>query len=83
MKTISKLKIGQKLTLAFGLVMLMFIINVIVSVYSINSVYGRFTNFYEDQLQVVQASEEFLIHIEGFGKSISRMAIASIEDLNI
>lgn len=77
MKKFKDMKVSRKMIGAFSIIILLFAANLFLSMLSIYMVSKNNTEFYNEQFKVVQSTQEFMTNLQGYGKSISRMAVAS------
>lgn len=61
-------KISKKLFIAFGLITMMLLITVVMSIFSLSSVSGNFTTFYQRPYKNVAEVDKMLIAIQSAGK---------------
>lgn len=64
------LKISQKFIVTFGIILLLFTIATVFSIFSLRSVLGNFTTFYERPYQNVEQVAEMRRAIQGAAKSV-------------
>ena len=64
------LKIGRKFLFTFGLILAFFVATVGLSIASLNSVSSNFTEFYQEQYQIVKKTEQMSRQIEAASKFV-------------
>lgn len=70
------LKIGKKLLVTFGIIILLFCVTVILSLYSLTSTGKNFKTFYESPFQVTNKASDMRTSIQATGKYIGYALMA-------
>ena len=77
MKWLKNLKIGSKIILSFGVIIVLVSVMLAVTQVSMNTIGADMTSFYEDEFQIVDTSQMVMTDLQGYAKGLSRVALAA------
>jgi len=77
MKRLKNIKIGSKIILAFAVVMVLVIVMLISAQSSMNSIKNDMETFYNEEFQIVDASQMVMTDLQGYAKGVARVALAA------
>lgn len=76
-RKLNDLRIGSKLFISFGVIIILYVLTIIAAVMGIRSVAGTLENFYNRPYQVVETSLTMRSAIQGIGRSMYGVAVGS------
>ncbi len=74
------IKVGGKLFISYGVIILFYIVTVLTALFSINKVSDAIDNFYNVPFQITNAAFKMRTGIQGVGRNSLYMALSSAED---
>ena len=77
MKKLRNIRIGSKIVLSFVTVIVLMAVMLAVTQAAMSSISSDMETFYEDEFQIVDASQTMMTDLQGYAKGLARVALAA------
>ena len=80
MKRFKDIKIGKKIVISFAIVIILMTVMIVLTQVAMSTISSDMETFYNEEFQIVEASQTLMTDLQGYAKGLSRVGIAAAND---